>query len=104
MFVELAFQLLQKQARLVLWDIREDDLNTTKNDLLSTFPEATVITQVVDLRDDEAMETAAQELAKFCPFHFFHFSIFFIFCVVFIGKASLFQFLLTMQVWYLVIL
>ena len=65
LLTELAFQLLQKKANLILWDLREEDLDTAREDLTSVHKEGIVITQVVDVTNDSSVEEALRELSRF---------------------------------------
>ena len=50
-----AREFLKRGATLVLWDVNEDALNTTVNELREAFPNATIHDAVVDVTDRESV-------------------------------------------------
>jgi all-trans-retinol dehydrogenase (NAD+) len=46
-------------ARLILWDVRDDLLSVTAEELRSRFPQAVLVTQAVDVSDTQALLRAA---------------------------------------------
>jgi hypothetical protein len=49
----------RKAARLILWDVRDDLLHVTAEDLRSRFPQTMLVTQTVDVSDTPALLRAA---------------------------------------------
>jgi all-trans-retinol dehydrogenase (NAD+) len=49
----------RKAARLILWDVRDDLLADTAEELRSRFPQTVLVTQAVDVSDTQALLRAA---------------------------------------------
>jgi all-trans-retinol dehydrogenase (NAD+) len=49
----------RRAARLILWDVRDDLLHVTAEELRSRFPKTVLVTQTVDVSDTQALLRAA---------------------------------------------